>query len=297
LKDEREKNISDYSVFKQIRFLLHSQPQNKSLINRARIIMLFFSNVIIIPLSMFSGGFNPIYFFLNALKIILIFSVFFSFFYLVIGNLDSAKLWLNKSTRKKEILGRILHVVKESIILFGVSSGIFALFHISGFPKQLETSFIDENPTLAFPLSYSPTLLELFLLLAIFVSLLLTFFTFSYWLYSRCAQYTGYNEQKKILKFNLKRILIGFAINAFIFSTILAFFFDEFFIATKFPMILARWSKYETIFSSNAYIILVLELVIIVVLNIFYIIDGLIANCRRQNFLNLELIDVCSEFS
>ena len=285
---ENQTNDQQYSVYKEIRFLINTQPENKYTLNIARVIFLIISNVLIIPFSMFAGGFNPLYFYLNALKHLLIFSLLFSFFYFAVGTLDSAKLWQNRVARKKEIFGRILHLLKESVIMLIVSSIIFVFFHLSGFPKHIAESFLEENPSLTFPLYYYPTNIELVLIIVIISLLFLTIPCIVYWFYSRCTQYTGYNVKKKILKFNLKRALFGFSINAILLSLLLTLFIDELFIATKFPGILASWSKFETVFASNAYILLVIELAFIVVLNLFYLIDGFLANKYRTNFVDLD---------
>ncbi|MHA1155870.1 MAG: hypothetical protein ACTSQK_07140, partial [Candidatus Heimdallarchaeota archaeon] len=69
----------------------------------------------------------------------------------------------------------------------------------------------------------------------------------------------------------------------------LTVFLDELFISTKFPDILASWDKYDTVFASNPEILLVIELAIIVLLNIFYITDGLLANKFRTNFVDNDM--------
>ncbi|MGC9781299.1 MAG: hypothetical protein HZR80_18805 [Candidatus Heimdallarchaeota archaeon] len=291
MSEEEQVEKKEYSTFKEISFLSKSQKQNKYIINRGRIGFIILANIIIIPVSMFTGAFNPILFFLSVFKIILTFSLLFSMIYLAIGDPNSTKNWQVKSTRKNEILGRILHVLKEAGIMLIISGVIFGLFHISGFPKTLEASFLEENPGVLFPLGYIPTTAELLLIIAIILMLLVTQFTLIYWFYSRCTQFTGYNVEKKIQRLNFNRILLGLFVNAAIFGIILTVIFDDLFVATKFPNIMASWSKYETIFSSNPYIILVAELSIIILINVYYIIDGLIANNRRTNFIKLDLLE------
>lgn len=285
LKDQQ------HSIYNEIRFLINTQPENKKILNIARAMFLIISNVLIIPFSMFSGGFNPIYFYFSAIKIILIFGLLFSFIYLAIGTLDSAKLWENTATRKKEICGRILHLLKESLLMLIISSTIFGLFHVSGLPQQLQTDFLIENPGTTFPLSYTPSTIELILIITIVMLLFLTFTNIYFWFYSRCVKFTGYNEKKKILKFNLIRTLLGFLINAQIFVIILPIILDELFIATKFPDILASWDNYDRVFTSNAYILLVIELALIVSLNLFYVIDSILANKYRTNFIESEILE------
>jgi len=61
------------------------------------------------------------------------------------------------------------------------------------------------------------------------------------------------------------------------------------FLATKFPDILTSWDKYDRVFTDNTYVILIIELVLILLMNLFCIIDGILASKYRINFINLEL--------
>lgn len=284
--NEKEKiTKSETSTYKEISYSVKTIPQNKYIISRIRIGFSILSIIFIIAESIFALSFNPLFFFLSLFKITLAFSPLLFMVYLAIGTPDAFKKWQKKSTRKNEIISRLLHLFKDVGVILIIPLVIFGLIHLSGLPRYIEANFLEENPGLEFPLNYHPTISELLLIISIIILLLVTHFTMNYWLSLRCTQYIGYNEEKKILKINLKRVLTAFSINAMIFGAFLTFILDDLFVSTKFPDIMASWDKYDTVFASNPEIILVIELVIIILLNIFYIVDGLLANRFRTNFV------------
>ncbi len=288
MTEKEQLRNDEYSTNKEISFLLKTIPENKSILNRFRLFALILINILIIPFSMFTSSFNPLLFFLNIFKIISIYTTVFSFIYLAFGDANSIDKWHKKSLRKKEIKGRLLHVLKEACILLMVSSSIFGLIHLSGLPRYIEVNFLEENPGLEFPLNYQPTISELLLIISIITLLLLTQVTLIYWIYSRCAQYKGYNTEKKLRRIDTKRFFICLSIVFIIFGIILTIILDDLFVSTKFPDIMTSWDKYDTVFASNPEIILIIELVIIILLNIFYITDGLLANKFRTNFVEMD---------
>ncbi|MHA1186952.1 MAG: hypothetical protein ACTSSK_08790 [Candidatus Heimdallarchaeota archaeon] len=285
MNEENNLANGEFTRYKEVNFLVNTIPQNKFIINRLRIGYFIATTAFVVFESIFSLSFNPIFFFLSMLKFMVAFSSVLFFGYLVIGNSTHLTKFQDKTTRKKEFVGRILHLLKDIGIMFIILSTIFGIIHITGLPKYIEGNFQTENPALEFPLSYQPISLELVLIILIIITLLLSLFTLNYWIYSRCTQYIGYNEDKKILKLNIPRALIGYCINAIIFGILLTFILDDLFVATKFPDIIASWDKFDTFFASNAYILLIIELTIIVILNSFFIIDGFLANKFRKNFV------------
>ncbi|MHA1463123.1 MAG: hypothetical protein ACTSQ0_08655 [Candidatus Heimdallarchaeota archaeon] len=282
-------NEKDHSTFQEIGFLIRTVPENKYIIYRYRILSIIVGTIFAIIFSMFITSFSPILFSLNILKVMSLFTTASSFIYLIFGDNNTTENWQSRSSRKSEIIGRMFHVLKEVGLLLLISCLIFGLFHLTGLPRTIEQSFLEENPSLEFPLNYIPTTIELILIISIIVSLLTTQFTLIYWTYSRCAQYKGYIAKKKVRRINFKRFFISLFISGITFFVVLTVFLDELFISTKFPDILASWDKYDTVFASNPEILLVIELAIIVLLNIFYITDGLLANKFRTNFVDNDM--------
>ncbi|MBN1330894.1 MAG: hypothetical protein JXA54_15590 [Candidatus Heimdallarchaeota archaeon] len=289
--EESSQTNKKITRFKEVNLLIRENPQNKFILNRLRIGYLIITTLYIAGESIFSMSFNPIFFFLSAFKIVVAFSPIIYLGYLVFGRENDLPALREKSTKLKEMNTKFLLLLKDIALLFIIPFALFGIIHLAGLPDYIETNFVAENPGLNFPTNYHPSALELVLLLLIIIFLLLTLYFSSYWLYSRCLQYTGYNTDKKILKIKLSRTVLGYAFNATFFSIFLTFIIDDLFVATKFPGIIASWAKFETIFASNAYILLVIELAFIVALNLFYIIDGFLANKYRKNFVALSLVE------
>jgi len=269
----------------EINFLTKNIRQNKFIINRLRIFFFIATTTFVIYESIFSLSFNPIFFFLSILKFTLAFGIILFLGYLAIGERTSLVEINDKSKRKKHMIARMLLALRDIGIVLIILSTIFGIIHLTGLPLTIKENFQIENPGLEFPLDYQPTSLELVLIILIILLLLVSHFTLNYWFFARCIQYLGYNDEKQIFKIKISRALTGFLINALVIGVSLVFIFDDLFVATKFPDFLASWDKYDGVFTENAYIILIFELVLLVLLNTFYIIDGFLANKFRTNFL------------
>ncbi len=294
IEEEQLKSI-EYSTYQEISFLVKTIPQNKYIVSRMRIAYLLVTTIFIVAESIFAMSFNPFFFFLSIFKLTLASSSILTIIYLVIGTTKTFEKWQQRSTRNIEIRSRLLHLFKDVGIMLVIPLAIFGLIHLSGLPRNTEFNFLEENPNLEFPLTYHPTISELLLIISIMTLLLVTHFSLNYWLITRCTQYIGYNYERKKLKIKMKRVIIAFLINYIIFGVLLTNILDNLFVSTKFPDILVSWDKYDTVFASNPEIILIIELVIIIFLNVFYITDGLLANKFRTNFVENEILEKVSE--
>jgi len=291
LNEEKNTVTGIKTKYKEISFQVKNIQQNKFIINRLRIGFFIVTTAFVVYESIFSLSFNPLFFFLSMLKFIVAFSTILFLGYIVIGDTNYLSRIQDKSIRKKEVIARILHLMKDVTIMILILSAIYGILYATGLPKYIEANFLAENPTLEFPLRYKPSNIELILIISIIIIQLLSLFNLNYWIYTRGTQYTGYNNEKKILKLKISRAIIGYVINAIIFGILLTFIMDDFFVATKFPDIMASWDKFDAIFTSNAYILLVIELVMILILNLYYIVDGYLANKLRMNFVKIDVIE------
>ncbi|MBN1330664.1 MAG: hypothetical protein JXA54_14415, partial [Candidatus Heimdallarchaeota archaeon] len=242
--------------FREISFRIGFIKENKLALRKSRIVTNLSIILLVFAFSIASGSFSPFYFFLNSTKMILFISSIMALAYISIGDLAEVNDWNVRTNRKSLVAARTFHVLKEILLMFIISCVLFGIIHLSGLPRKMEADFLVENPGQTFPLKYRPVGIELALLVLIYIFQLVSCFTSIYWLYLRTTQFVGFSEKKKTLQINLKRFLFAviFAfVSWFIINCIIL---DELFIATKFPGILASWSKFETVFASHAYVLL-----------------------------------------
>lgn len=243
---------------------------------------------------MVPGSFNIYFFFLDALKIVVCFSFMIATMYLPIAEKEIAENWQNPSIRNKDIFGKLLLSLFQGIIFLLLSTVFLGVFYLTGYPKIYEQQYLDEFNGLC-PLGYVPTTSEAIIYACIIFLILISLFTSIFWYYSRIVKVTGYKEDKKTIKLDIIRLLLGLIINLLIWGVLLPVFFDQAFIDILYPEQSTRYELLGAIFSSKPHLFLLIQLGVIILLNIFYIIDGLLANKKRKNFVEIDLIETAIE--
>lgn len=245
------------------------------------------SIILAFPFSMSTGLFNIYYYFLDILKIVIFFSMSLATVYSIVSDRETYDNWHDRSYRNKDLQGKLVLAVLEGILFLIVSTLILGIFHLSGFPYEYEQKNFPGDPSTS-PLRFIPSPLEGMLFAFIILLQVVALFTSIYWYYSRCFKVIGFNKYKKIIKIDFIRFMLGLVINMLIWvlSPILL---DNAYFNFIYPDAYPNSHFLEgSIFASQPYLYLLVQLGILVALNLFYIIDGIIANKRRTNFIDID---------
>ncbi|MGC9778856.1 MAG: hypothetical protein HZR80_06395 [Candidatus Heimdallarchaeota archaeon] len=271
---------------KRTRFIIKQSDYWKKRFLALRIGLYITSFVLANVSSMATGHFNVYYYFLDILKIVIFVSIIMATAYFIVGDKETYDNWHDRSYRNKDLQGKLVLAVLEGILFLIVSTAILGLFHLSGFPYKYEQKYFPGDPSTS-PLRFIPSPLEGMLFAFIIVLQVVALFTSIYWYYSRCWKVIGFNEKKKVIKIDSK-FLIGFIINVLIWvlSTIQL---DNAYFNFIYPDTYPNFHFLDSsIFSSQPHLYLLVQLGLLVVFNLFYIIDGIIANKRRTNFIDID---------
>lgn len=282
--------IQSYRITK---FEIDSNIEAKILIRKMRIRLIPLFLLLIFVTSMF-GLYNIFFFLQVAFEYIVAYLALSSLFYLVITNYETAKDWQKHSTRIEINKGKILHSLKEGALLLFISMIIFGLIHITGLARRVEQSLFDITEGTESPLKYIPTTIEAILLAMNILLILFSIFASINWLYARGLKIIGYHQEKKLIKIDYRR-LIYWLINLIVWCMVFPFVTGILFIDTKFPDLSQRLSFLTEFFSDKPYLILVFVLISLLLLNAFYLVDGTIANKKRKNFVEFDLLDAFYE--
>jgi len=271
---------------KRTRFIIKQNSYWKKRFLKLRI-GLYIISIILAFVSSIAKGFCIVYYyFLDILKIVIFFSMIMATAYFVVGDKEMYDNWHESSYRNEDLLGKLVLTVLEGVLFLIVSSAILGIFYLSGFPYDYEQKYFLGGPSTS-PLRFSPSLLEGLLFAFIIFLQVISFFISIYWYYSRCFKIIGFNEYKKVIKLDYK-FLIALLINGsiWVLSTI---FLDHVYFNFIYPDAYPNFHFLDgSIFSTQPYLYLLVQLGILVALNLFYIIDGIIANKRRTNFIDID---------
>ncbi|NHJ04020.1 MAG: hypothetical protein EAX90_04300, partial [Candidatus Heimdallarchaeota archaeon] len=112
------------------------------------------------------------------------------------------------------------------------------------------------------------------------------------WQYSRCMTVVGFIKERKALKIKPNVLFVM----PFLFMIIwvqFAIFLDQVYFNLVYPDVFPNFNILEgSIFSSHPYLYLIVQLGVLLVLNLFFIIDSLLANKYRTNFINLDSLAI-----
>ncbi len=93
------------------------------------------------------------------------------------------------------------------------------------------------------------------------------------------------------MKVDITRSMMGVMVNFFIWAVIIPVL-DVVFFDIVYPERSDRFEFLKEISSSKPYLYLVIQLGFILLVNLYYVIDGLLANKRRKNFVKIDLTDI-----
>ncbi|NHJ87605.1 MAG: hypothetical protein FK734_19245 [Asgard group archaeon] len=277
------------STIKRTKFLIKTSDYWKRKLIKFRISLYVILIIVAFVCSMVTGNFNAYFYFLDIFKVVIFCALLWASAYFIVADKETFENWNNPSFRKKDLLGKLVLAAFEGIIFLLISTIIFAIFRFSGFPYQYVTEHFPGGAT-ASPLRYTPSVIDGILIAGIIILQIITIFSSIYWYYARCWKIIGFNEEKKIIKISL-RFLIGLIINIsfWMFSTVIL---DQVYFNFIYPEAYPNFHLLEnSIFATKPYLFLILQLVSIILLNIFYVIDGIVANKRRTNFIEIDPIE------
>ncbi len=274
----------------KIRFIIKQNSGLKNRFLKARIGFYVFFSIMVFITSISLGNFNILYYIQSVLKYVVCFSIFVAGLYLMVGDKETAENWQKASIRKKDIIGKLQLSILEGIIFLVIPSVILGIFYLTGFPYDYEQTYLAEH-TGESPLRYIPTTVEAVLFSGIILLTIVSLFTSIYWFYSRCGKVIGYRDNEKEMKVDITRAMIGVMVNFFIWAVIIPVL-DVVFFDIVYPERSNRFEFLKEISSSKPYLYLVIQLGFILLVNLYYVIDGLLANKRRKNFVKIDLTDI-----
>ncbi len=277
------------SSIKRIRFIIKQSDYWKKRFLVLRIGLYLACIILAFALSMATGIFNVYYYFLDILKIVIFFSMVMATAYFIAGDKEMYINWHDRSYRNKVLQGKLVLAVLEGMLFLIVSTAILGIFYLSGFPYDYEQKHFPGDASTS-PFRFSPSSLEGLLFAFIILLQVVALFTSIYWYYNRCWKVTGFNKYKKIIKIDLIRGLVPLIINMLIWGLFLVLL-DHVYFNFIYPEAYPNFHFLDgSIFSTQPYLYLFVQLGLLVAINLFYIIDGIIANKRRTNFIDIDPI-------
>ncbi len=274
---------------RKTRFMIKTSDYWKKKFLRFRIVFYILCIIIVFYFSMALGAFNVYYYFLGILKTVIFFSLFMASGYFFVSDRETYDNWHNRSYRNKALLGKLVLAVLEGLLFFVFSTVIFGIFYLIGFPYDLEQKHFPGDSSTS-PLRFSPSQIEGVLFVIIILLQVVALFTSIYWYYNRGFKVVGFNKYKKISIQDFKRFMCTLLINL-LFWNFIPLFSDHVYFNFIYPDAFPNFHFLDdSFFASKPYLYLVLQLGILVAVNLFYIIDGIIANKRRTNFIEIDLL-------
>ncbi len=275
----------------RIRFIISQDNYWRKKLLHFRIGLYILCIIIVFYFSMASGFFNIYYYFLGILKTVIAFSILMAVGYFIVSDRETYKEtynnWHDSTYRNKDIQGKLMLAVIEGLLFLVISTVIFGLFYLSGFPYDHEQKHFPGD-TGRSPLRFSPSQIEGVLFAFIIFLHVVALFTSIYWIYARCFKVIGFNKYKKIIFLDIKR-LVFLIIGNFLFWNFSSLFLDHVYFNFIYPDAFANFHFLDdSLFASKPYLYLIMQLGILVAVNLFYIIDGTIANKYRTNFIDVD---------
>ncbi len=278
---EMKKDNPVIASFKETRIIIKSDKRIKERIMNFRIFFLAIHIVFISIFSLLLQSFNIFFFFISFLKYLILYSLILSSIYLLIADRETAENWQDRSKRNENLKGKFLHLIIEGSILFVISLLVLGIMYLAGVPRRMDEIDIDLGSGGIITRTYIPTSIEAILIVSIIILLLLSIFTAIFWFSSRCMVVTSYFTKKKMLNAKSKLMIVSLIINGVIWGVLMPIFLDLAFYNVKFPWNFPVHFPLEEIFEQNPYYLLLIQLAVLVLLNLFYIIDGIIANRKE----------------
>lgn len=275
------------SSIKRIRFIIKQSAYWKKRFIGLRIGLYIAGVALAFAFSMTAGIFNVYYYFLDILKIVFFFSIFMATAYFIVSDKETYDNWHDRSYRNKDLLGKLVIAVIEGILFLIISTAILGLFYLSGFTYEYEQNNFPGGPSTS-PLRFIPSPLEGMLFAFIILLQVVALFTSIYWYYSRCWKVIGFNKYKKVIKIDIIRSMSGLVINILIWG-LSPILLDNVYFNFIYPDAYPNFHFLDgSIFSTQPYLYLLVQLGLLVAFNLFYIIDGILANKRRTNFIEID---------
>ncbi|MGC9778857.1 MAG: hypothetical protein HZR80_06400 [Candidatus Heimdallarchaeota archaeon] len=272
---------------KRTRFMIKQSNYWKKRFLALRIGLYLAGIILAFAFSMATGIFNVYYYFLDILKIVIFVSIIMATAYFIVGDKEMYVNWHDRSYRNKDLQGKLVLAVLEGMLFLIVSTAILGIFYLFGFPYEYEQKNFTGGPSTS-PLRFIPSPLEGMLFAFIIVLQVVALFTSIYWYYSRCWKVIGFNKYKKVIKIDLIRSMSGLTINVLIWA-LSPIQLDNAYFNFIYPDAYPNFHFLDSsIFSSQPHLYLLVQLGLLVALNLFYIIDGIIANKRRTNFIDID---------
>ena len=210
--------------------------------------------------------------------------------YLLMVDRQTAENWQDRSNRNKNLKGKFLHLAIDGSLLFVVSLLVLGIMYLTGTTRKMDDVEISLGSGGILTRTYIPHSIEAILIGSLITILLLSIFTTIFWFYNRCMVINSYSTKKKMMNAEPKRMIFCLVINWIIWGILLPILLDLAFLNVKFPWNFPVHFLFEKAFEQNPYYILLIQLVVIILLNLFYIIDGIVANRKTRKKIN------CHEF-
>lgn len=266
-------------------FLIQKNAYWKAQFRKLRIGLNIIDLIFVFISAIIVGGGNIYYYFLDVLKIVFIHTSFMSLVYFLVGNQEDIENWDQYSHRRKKFREKLLLSLFEGVIFLLIATAMFGILHLTGFPIAREQEFLSEHVS-EYVLGYKPSLIEGILIALIIGIQLISIITGIYWHYSRCMKVTGLRKEKNKLVIEWWFMFYWIFIAIWGFATV---YLDQVFINLLYPEVFPNFNILEgTIFSSKPYLYLIIQLAILIVFNLFFIMDGFIANRCRKKFIDLD---------
>jgi hypothetical protein len=247
--------------------------------------------VYILLFSMVNGSFNFYYFFMNIFKVISFIVVIYTMVYVLFDEHEILAKWNEKKDRHKVFTGKWLYALIQSAIVFVPSCIILLIINLSNFASSLENNFLLDNPGALSPFSYTPDIIEGILIGLIILLSLLMIFTAPYWSVARFFTIIGYLHPKKTVKVKSKPFIFALLFQMFpliLFTIVL----DGMFVEIRHGDIYNHWGNLFTLLEGRAYIVLLIQMSLLLIMNLVYFLDGRRLMKKRENFIELEEINV-----
>jgi len=237
--------------------------------------------------SIVIGGGNLFYYFLDILKIVFVISTSMALVYFAVADIEDYENWDQQSYRRKALKEKLLLSLLEGVLFFILASALLGIVYLIGLPVAREQAYLQDHSG-EYPLRYIPSSVEGILYAFIMLTQLISPVVAIYWQYARFTKVIGFDREKNLFKTEWWSLLYFLFVFLWIFFTA---FLDYVYFNLLYPDVYPNFNILEgSIFSEQPYLYLILQLAVLVVLNLFFFIDGLLANKFRKNFKEEALL-------
>ncbi len=250
--------------------------------------------IYILLFSIFNSSFNFYFFFLNIFKVFVFVVVCYTLVYVLLDEYKIVAKWMEPEARNKISRGKWLFALIEASKVFIPSCIILLIMNLTNFVAGIENRFIENNPGALSPFSYSPNIIEGVLIGVIILLSLIMIFTAPYWSVARFFTITGYLHDKKVVKAKGKPFIFAllFQLLPLILFTIVL---DRMFVEIKHGDIYSHWGNLFNLLEGRAYIALIIQASLLLVLNLIYFFDGWRLMKKRENFVDSDYLKVITK--